>query len=415
MKILFDDFDEDLYPGRPKILFIGLAESTHTHSWIDLLDHAEMNVRLFAMPSGVPPKDWPIRTYITQNAKLQPNRQTRVRLHVSTRLGSLYRRSVRRLLIGGAEGLEERWLTQIIRRWRPDVIHTLGLEPAAYFYMNVRDRFGLRGIGKWVVQVRGGPDLALLRLLPDYFSRMQKVMSECDQLIADNERNYKYAQSLGLTSTQIPSLGMVPGTGGVNVAQLTESWSGLPSQRTRLILWPKAYECPQSKALPVFEAIKLAWDKIQPCEVWMLASIPETEMWYWTLPEEIRCHCHIRERIPRQKVLQFMVQARVMLSPSLAEGTPNTMLEAMAAGAFPILSPLDTITHWVENERNVLFARNLYPEEIAQALCRAMTDDTLVDRAAERNLELVREIGDRSKIRPRVVEFYEKVAKQQER
>jgi hypothetical protein len=279
--------------------------------------------------------------------------------------------------------------------------------------MNVRDRYGLREIGKWVAQVRGGPDLALLRLLPDYLGRMKKVMSECDQLIADNQRNYEYARNLGLTTTQIPALGVIPGTGGVNVAQLAESWSGLPSQRTRLILWPKAYECPQSKALPVFEAIKLAWNKIQPCEFWMLASIPETEMWYGTLPEEMKSHCHIQRRIPREEVLELMARARVMLAPSLADGTPNTMIEAMAAGAFPILSPLETITPLVENERNVLFARNLYPEEIAQALCRAMTDDALVDAAAKRNLEVVRMIADRSKIGPRVVEFYEGVAKGQ--
>jgi glycosyltransferase involved in cell wall biosynthesis len=240
-------------------------------------------------------------------------------------------------------------------------------------------------------------------------------MHQCDQLIADNEQNYEYALRLGLNKVKLSSLGVIPGTGGVDVIQLAQSWNGPPSKRKRLILWPKAYECPQGKALPVFEAIKLAWDKIQPCEVSMLASIPETEMWYWTLPEEIRCHCHIQERISREKVLELMAQARVMLAPSLADGTPNTMLEAMAAGAFPILSPLETITHWVENERNVLFARNLYPEEIAQALRRAMTDDTLVDRAAERNLGLVTKIGDRSKIRPRVVEFYETVAKEQGR
>ena len=320
---------------------------------------------------------------------------------------------MRRFLMGGGEVSDERWLATIIQHWQPDVIHTLGLDPATYFYMGVRERFGLGGIGKWVVQVRGGPDLALFRFLPDYLGRMKKVMRECDQLIADNERNYEYAQCLGLTSTQVASLGVIPGTGGINIAQVTQSWSNLPSKRKRLILWPKAYECPQSKALPVFEAIKLTWDSIQPCEIWMLASIPETEMWHCTLPDEIKCHCHIQRRIPREKVFELMVQARVMLAPSLADGTPNTMIEAMAAGAFPILSPLETITPLVENEQNVLFARNLYPQEIAQALSRAMTDDTLVDTAAQRNLEVVRKIADRSKIGPRVVDFYEAVTREQ--
>ena len=89
-----------------------------------------------------------------------------------------------------------------------------------------------------------------------------------------------------------------------------------------------------------------------------------------------------------------------MLAPSLTDGIPNTLYEAMAAGAFPIVSPLDTIQPIVKNERNVLFARNLYPQEIAEALCRAMHDDELVDHAAERNLKLVRKIADRSQFDP---------------
>ncbi len=82
----------------------------------------------------------------------------------------------------------------------------------------------------------------------------------------------------------------------------------------------------------------------------------------------------------------------------------------MPAVALPIVSPLETIQPIVEKERNVLFARNLYPEEIAGALIRAMTDDRLVDTVAEQNLPLVRRIADRSAIRPRVAEFYKKLA-----
>jgi len=96
-----------------------------------------------------------------------------------------------------------------------------------------------------------------------------------------------------------------------------------------------------------------------------------------------------------------------MLAPALIDGIPNSMYESMAAGAFPIVSPLETILPLVKHEENVLFARNLYPNEIAEALERAMTDDKLVDAAAQRNIELVRRVAARDVIRPRVIEFYE--------
>jgi hypothetical protein len=75
-----------------------------------------------------------------------------------------------------------------------------------------------------------------------------------------------------------------------------------------------------------------------------------------------------------------------------------------------VLSPLDTIRPLVRDGENVLFARNLYPDEIGAALVRAMHDDALVDAAAERNLGLVRALADRDVIRPRVLNLYECIA-----
>src|SRR6185437_3318524 len=164
------------------------------------------------------------------------------------------------------------------------------------------------------------------------------------------------------------------------------------------------------KMLPTFEALKMVWARIRPCELHMLSMNAESKMWYWSLPDEIRDSCRPRERVARAEVLELLPKARVMLAPTLIDGIPNSLYEAMACGAFPILSPIETVTSVLKNEENVLFARNLYPHEIAEALARAMTDDALVDAAAQKNLELVRRIASRDLIRPRVIEFYEELA-----
>src|SRR5690348_17086013 len=59
------EFETDPYPGRPRILFVGFCESSHTESWIRLLDGADLNVRLFCLPSAVPPLNWNIKSYLT--------------------------------------------------------------------------------------------------------------------------------------------------------------------------------------------------------------------------------------------------------------------------------------------------------------------------------------------------------------
>ena len=402
-------FDEDPFPGRPRVLFVGHAESTHTHAWVDLLAGADLNVRLFALPGGVPPDTWEVRTYVSAATSQKLDGRTRRRLYPAWRLVRAPKRAYARL-VSSDRAVEQRWLAQAIREWKPTIIHTLGLDPAGEFYFDTRREYDLEGIGRWIAQTRGGSDLALARFDEVRSARLATLLRATDCILSDNSINFEIAREMGVRVDQLSPIGTVPGTGGIDVDALKSYAAGQPSTRS-VILWPKAYECPWSKALPVFEALVNHWDRLPPCELHLLAMEPETRMWFHALPSNIKQACRIDDRIPRHEVVRLMGRARVMLAPSLVDGTPNSMFEAMATGAFPILSPLDTIRPLVRDGTNVLFARNLYPDEIGEALVRAMHDDLLVDSAAERNLLRVRELADRTSIRPRVVGLYESLAR----
>ena len=406
-------FDTDAYPGRPRILFIGPGDSTHTHAWVDLLENEPFNVRLFVPPTMVsPPENWRIRTYITAYERTPLDSAIRKRLIDSGRAKRLVERYVAlaRKQSWNSSRYAEKWLAQIIREWKPNIIHTFSLG-AAEFYFDVCRSYRIECAAKWVLQARGGADLAWSHLNPELRGRIGKVLRACDQLLSDNTQNFRIARDLGVREEQLSRIGTVPGTGGIDVNKIAERWNGLPSTR-RMILWPKVYEWPWSKAMPIYEGLKLCWERIQPCEVEMLATTPDARMYYWTLPEAMRQACRLRDRVPRSEALHAMTSARVMLAPSLVDGTPNSMFEAMAAGALPIVSPLETIRPLVKDGQNVLFARNLYPEEICAALVRAMTDDELVCRVAKRNLELVRRIANRDEVRKRVLGFYYELARE---
>jgi len=405
-------FEADEFPGRPRILFVGLAENSHTHSWIDLLTGAPFNVRLFARPTGLPPADWKVRTYITQLTSPPLDAATRACVYPRNRIlrtGKI--RAARYFASTAFDDLEGLWLARVIKQWRPHIIHTLGLVQGGEIYYHARQRYGLEGIGKWLLQTRGGSDLTLPHLDPERNKQLAEMIHSADQIVCDNEVDLRIARELGARDEQIASIAPVPGTGGIDVDGLRKKWHGPPSER-RAIVWPKAYDSAWGKMLGVFEALKLCWDRIQPCEIHMLSMDADSRMWFWTLPEAIRQASHPHARVPRAEVLQLMPQARIMLAPALTDGVPNSLYEAMACGAFPIVSPLETIFPVVESEQNVLFARTLYPHEIAAALTRAMTDDALVDAAASRNLEVVRRVASREIIRPRIVEYYEKLAQQ---
>jgi Glycosyl transferases group 1 len=435
------DFDRDPYPGQPRILFIGWPESSHTHSWIELLLEANFNIRLFCLASSEPPLDWPIKSYLTSptvQRRHGPTRRTvfppptsspyyavylfREAMGVGNRiptsaLGRGFSSTAALLdrLYGRKYSANiETALARTIREWRPDIIHTLGFEPASYLYLRSRKLHDLAGIGRWIAQARGGPDLALNRHLPEYPALIREVLATCDHFIADNRQNYDYALAEGLDPAKInnPGMGVVSGPGGLDLEALRARWTLPPSQRERVIVWPKAYEINSAKAMPVFEAILKIWDRIQPCRIEMLwMDQREVRMWYGKLfPDEIKRCCPTHRRLSRDDTLAHIAKARVLLAPSLSDGIPNTMLEAMALGAAPLVSPLDTIVPVVREDENVLFARNLYPDEIGAALVRLMTDDALVDRLAANNLVRIREIADRKVIRVRAIAYYQEIA-----
>ncbi len=368
-----------------KILFIAYANSSHTHSWVELLEGQWFDVRVFGIEDIPAPAIFTFPTVTISN----------------------YFPDAEYTLEKEAESL-----AKLISDWQPDIIHTLGLYPAAFIYYSARQLFNLQHVGKWIVTARGGPDIALHRLIPDEASKISLVLRHCDQFIADNIQNYQYAISLGLSESKLSPAGVLPGTGGVDCDTLSQLSTGKPSERERSILWPKAYECPASKALPVFEALKLCWEKIRPCTIY-LTAVEQLEIRYWfeTLPAEIKSNCILLNRIERNSILKLMGSVRVLLAPSLTDGIPNSLYEAMSTGAVPVFSPLETI-QTVISEGNAIFARNLYPHEIAVALDIAMNNDVLANEIAQRNYKLVRKLANRETIRSKAIMNYIKLALQ---
>jgi hypothetical protein len=403
-------FNKDPFPGKPKILFIGLAQSSHAQAWIDLLADCQFNVRLFAMPKGSPPADWAVKTYI--NAPyigIDAEFRKYMFSGLKGKIGFYYNKVARRIGLEPIAG-PDTWLAHIIKKWHPDIIHVIGLfdDQGGLFYLQTRKKFKLEKYGHLVIQLRGGSDMELRRHNPEQRAIIRQALTACEQIICDNRANIQYAGDLGIPFDKFASIVPVPGSGGMDLSGLSSA-TAPPSQRERMIVWPKAYECQWSKALPVLEAIQAAWKKVRPFEIHMLAVTPDVAEWVLAMPDEIRRHCHIYKRIPQQEVFSLLKRARIMLAPSLVDGVPNSLYEAMAFGAMPIVSPLATITPVVKQDENVLFARNLYPDEIAAALVRALTDDALVDGAAQNNLRLVEKIANRQTIRKQVINFYNKL------
>jgi len=86
-------------------------------------------------------------------------------------------------------------------------------------------------------------------------------------------------------------------------------------------------------------------------------------------------------------------RSQLSVSPSEHDGTPNTLLEAMACGSFPLAGDLESIREWIEPGVNGLLFDPANPQSLAEGMLRALADQPLRTAAAQFNQRLIAERG----------------------
>lgn len=98
--------------------------------------------------------------------------------------------------------------------------------------------------------------------------------------------------------------------------------------------------------------------------------------------------------VPKSAMAELLRDAGVYVSASLADGTSSSLLEAMASGLFPVVSRIPANVPWIDHGRNGLFFDPGRPDELADALRRALSDRELRRRAAAANRDRITRDGN---------------------
>jgi glycosyltransferase involved in cell wall biosynthesis len=116
------------------------------------------------------------------------------------------------------------------------------------------------------------------------------------------------------------------------------------------------------------------------------------------------------EYVPYDDLMRLYARARLAISATTVDGTPSFLTEAMAMGAFPIHSDMESIREWIEPGVNGL----LFPIDdlgaLERAIIRGLEDDDLCRKAAQRNQELVHSRMDRVQVSREIDEKLQRVA-----
>jgi glycosyltransferase involved in cell wall biosynthesis len=102
-------------------------------------------------------------------------------------------------------------------------------------------------------------------------------------------------------------------------------------------------------------------------------------------------------------------RAQIVASPSIHDGTPNSLLEGIACGCFPVAGDLESIREWITPNENGLLFDSDDSQSIANAICSAIENKNLRDEAASLNKEIIFTRAEYRMNMKRAEEFYDSI------
>jgi len=113
--------------------------------------------------------------------------------------------------------------------------------------------------------------------------------------------------------------------------------------------------------------------------------------------------------IPQGRLADLFRQSQIVVSPSTHDGSPNTLLEAMACGCFPVAGDIESIREWLVDSENSLLVDPGDPAALAAAILRAIEDTAFRERAVAANLEMIRQRANFETVMVQAHNFYAEV------
>lgn len=293
---------------------------------------------------------------------------------------------------------------RISRQFQPDIVHAMRTQNEGYIA-------ALAAYHPWILSVWGQDFVYYSRQyrIHDWLSKM--IMPLPDALTADCDRDIRLAKAYGLQENSHTC--MFPGNGGVNLEIYHQ---GLPQdQRQELIVYPRGI-APYHQIDTILSAMKIIENRgfLANKRLVLLTSTAtitqlESMVADYSIPKE---NVAVLPFLEQAELANLFRQAVVMISASISDGTPNSMLEAMACGAFPVIGDIESIREWIVHGKNGLLFDPKNPQELAENLIEAFSNQTLLRKAQEYNYQIVENKADYEGIMPKVRIFYNKVIAQ---
>ncbi len=290
-----------------------------------------------------------------------------------------------------------RRLEAIAAQVRPDLVHAMRIPFEGLLAARARLPAPLV-ISSW------GNDFTLhARLSPWMGAAMRSALRAAAALHADCRRDLRLAHAFGFDPRK-PTL-VIPGNGGIDT-NLFHPPPVPPAEP--VIVNPRGFRG-YVRNDTFFRAIPLVL-AVRPearfrCAA--MAGVPAAEAWVQKLG--LGRAVELLPPRPHTEMAALYQSSQAAVSPSTHDGTPNTLLEAMACGCLPIAGDLDSLREWIIPGENGLLVDPTDPVSLAQAILTALDDPSLRRQALKTNVRLIAERAEYRRCMAQAEAFYRQV------
>jgi glycosyltransferase involved in cell wall biosynthesis len=241
----------------------------------------------------------------------------------------------------------------------------------------------------------------------------RQVLKRTDGLIVDVERDVALAHQWGYAQAKPVMVALT--SGGIDFERMKQARIQVPDfvelfPEGLWVINPRGIRPGYIRNDTFFAAAALVIETIDMPVYFLCPSMagqPEAETWVQQF--DLQRHVRLLPYLSQEELWYLFSQSAVMVSPSVHDGTPNSLLEAMVMGAFPVVADLDSLREWVNNGKNGLLFDVNSPQALADAILQALSDEDLRNRAALSNYAMVYERASRERIRELRERFYRQI------
>ena len=296
-------------------------------------------------------------------------------------------------------GKAARQLSGLIDEINPDLIHAMRIPYEGMLAVLAKPKQPL------IVSVWGNDFTLHARSNPVLGRYTRRTVKRITALHTDCQRDFTLAQRWGFPEERLSVV--LPGSGGVR-KEVFFPPEGEPLLPPPVIINPRGFRA-YIRNDTFFKAIPLVLKQYPDAKFLCptMATHPEAHRYVDQLG--IADAVELGPMMPQTELAEQLRRAHIIVSPSTHDGTPNSLLEAIACGCFPIAGNIESIREWIRDGENGLLVDPGEPGVLAMAIITAITDHQLRKQARETNFRLINEFAAYNKVMPQASHFYQQV------